>query len=197
MLITFLLLTINFPKYTLETKTYDDIRILSYRGFSEIEIKDNRVSQTFTTEENFNQIRIRLNNNLENTDSIYTFKLYNDETNELLVNQEFNSNEIKDSSNYKFKFDEINPDNNTRYRIELSLLEGKSVLSVGTYNESMYYKAYNNGSVYINDEETSDTFIFRVDEQVNRTYMSVISYLILSIIILGIEWISMEKYILN
>ena len=197
MLITFLLLTINFPKYTLETKTYDDIRILSYRGFSEIEIKDNRVSQTFTTEENFNQIRIRLNNNHENTDSIYTFKLYNDETNELLVNQEFNSNEIKDSSNYKFKFDEINPDNNTRYRIELSLLEGKSVLSVGTYNESMYYKAYNNGSVYINDEETSDTFIFRVDEQVNRTYMSVISYLILSIIILGIEWISMEKYILN
>ena len=197
MLITFLLLTINFPKYTLETKTYDDIRILSYRGFSEIEIKDNRVSQTFTTEENFNQIRIRLNNNHENTDSIYTFKLYNDETNELLVNQEFNSNEIKDSSNYKFKFDEINPDNNTRYHIELSLLEGKSVLSVGTYNESMYYKAYNNGSVYINDEETSDTFIFRVDEQVNRTYMSVISYLILSIIILGIEWISMEKYILN
>ena len=197
MLITFLLLTINFPKYTLETKTYDDIRILSYRGFSEIEIKDNRVSQTFTTEDNFNQIRIRLNNNHENTDSIYTFKLYNDETNELLVNQEFNSNEIKDSSNYKFKFDEINPDNNTRYHIELSLLEGKSVLSVGTYNESMYYKAYNNGSVYINDEETSDTFIFRVDEQVNRTYMSVISYLILSIIILGIEWISMEKYILN
>lgn len=197
MLITFLLLTINFPKYTLETKTYDDIRILSYRGFSEIEIKDNRVSQTFTTEDNFNQIRIRLNNNYENTDSIYMFKLYNDETNELLVNQEFNSNEIKDSSNYKFKFDEINPDNNTRYRIELSLLEGKSVLSVGTYNESMYYKAYNNGSVYINDEETSDTFIFRVDEQVNRTYMSVISYLILSIIILGIEWISMEKYILN
>ena len=115
----------------------------------------------------------------------------------MLVEEEFNSSNIQDGSNHKFNFDDINPTKNTRYRIELTKASGESVLSVGTYNESEYYKAYNNGSVYVNDEETSDTFIFRIDYRCERTYMSIISYLILSVLILGIEWISLSEYIIS
>ena len=196
MLITFLLLTINFPKYALDKNTYEDIRVLSYRGFTEIEIGENKVSQTFTTSDTFNEIRVRLNNNSEQEESIYLFRLY-DDNNELLVEEKFNSSNIKDGSNPKFNFDDINPTKNTRYRIELSKISGESVLSVGTYNESKYYKAYNNGSVYVNEEETSDTFIFRVDNECVRTYMSIASYLGLSVLILGIEWISLREYIIS
>lgn len=197
MLITFVLLTINFPKYTLEENTYDDIRILSYRGFSEIEIDEDIISQTFTTNDTFNQIRIRLNNSDESTSSIYSLKLYNDETDELLYENTFDSKNVSDGSNKRFQFNEVNPKNNTRYRIELTKLEGSSTLSIGTYNESIYYKAYNNGSVYINNEETSDTFIFRVDERIERTYMSIPSCLILSAIILIGEYITLKEYILS
>lgn len=196
MLITFFLLTINFPKYTLDKNTYEDIRVLSYRGFTEIEIGGDTISQTFTTSDTFNEIRVRLNNSNEQEESIYLFRLY-DDNNELLVEEEFNSSNIQDGSNHKFKFDDINPTKNTCYRIEISKISGESVLSVGTYNESKYYKAYNNGSVYVNDEETSDTFIFRVDYRCERTYMSIISYLILSILILGIEWLSLNEYIVS
>ena len=196
MLITFLLLTINFPKYALDKNTYEDIRVLSYRGFTEIEIGENKVSQTFTTSDTFNEIRVRLNNKSEQEESIYLFRLY-DDNNKLLVEEELNSSNIKDGSNPKFNFDDINPTKNTRYRIELSKISGESVLSVGTYNESEYYKAYNNGSVYVNEEETSDTFIFRVDNECERTYMSIASYLGLSVLILGIEWISLREYIIS
>ena len=196
MLITFLLLTINFPKYALDKNTYEDIRVLSYRGFTEIEIGENKVSQTFTTSDTFNEIRVRLNNRNEQEESIYLFRLY-DDNNELLVEEELNSSNIKDGSNPKFNFDDINPTKNTRYRIELTKVSGESVLSVGTYNESEYYKAYNNGSVYVNEEETSDTFIFRVDNECVRTYMSIASYLVLSVLILGIEWISLREYIIS
>lgn len=196
MLITFLLLTINFPKYALDKNTYEDIRVLSYRGFTEIEIGENKVSQTFTTSDTFNEIRVRLNNKSEQEESIYLFRLY-DDNNKLLVEKEFNSSNIKDGSNPKFNFDDINPIKNTRYRIELSKISGETVLSVGTYNESKYYKAYNNGSVYVNEEETSDTFIFRVDNECVRTYMSIASYLVLSVLILGIEWISLREYIIS
>ena len=193
MLITFLLLTINFPKYTLNEETYEDVRVLSYRGFSEIEIADNTITQTFTTKDSFNQIRIRFLNINEDVESIYIFRLY-DETNQLLVEEEFNSNDIANNSNHKFNFDNITPSKNTCYRIEISKLEGSSVLSIGTYNESEYYKSYNNGSVYINDEETSDTFIFRVDAVNKRTYISIPSYLILLILILGIEYVNLKEY---
>ena len=196
MLITFLLLTINFPKYTLNEKSYDDIRILSYRGFSEIEINEDVITQTFKTADPFNQIRIRLNNSDESISSIYSLKLYNDETNELLHETTFESIDVSDGSNKRFPFNEVNPNNYTRYRIELSKLEGPSTLSIATYNESIYYKVYNNGSVYINDEATSDTFIFRVDERTVRTYMSIPSYLILSAIILVGEYIILKDYIL-
>ena len=197
MLITFILLTINFPKYTLKTDTYEDVRILSYRGFSDIEIKDDKISQTFTTSDSFNQIRIRIYNTDEEKESVYLFRLYNNDTHELLYEEEFISSNIKNNSNPKFRFQEITPNQNTSYRIEISKVSGPSVLSIGTYNESIYYKAYNNGSAYINDKEVSDTFIFRVDEKQERTYMNILSYLLLSILILSIEWISLHEYILK
>ncbi len=196
MLITFLLLTINFPKYALDKNTYEDIRVLSYRGFTEIEIGENKVSQTFTTSDAFNEIRVHLNNKSEQEESIYLFRLY-DDSNKLLVEEEFNSSNIQDNNNHKFDFNDINPTKNTRYRIELSKVFGAPVLSIGTYNESEYYKAYNNGSVYVNEEEVSDTFIFRVDYKCERAYMSIASYLILSVLILGIEWISLNDYIIS
>ena len=197
MLITFILLTINFPKYTLKTDTYEDVRILSYRGFSDIEIEEYKISQTFTTSDSFNQIRIRFNNTDEEKESVYLLRLYNNDTHELLYEEEFISKDIKNNSNPKFRFQEITPNQNASYRIEISKVSGSSVLSIGTYNESIYYKAYNNGSAYINDEEVSDTFIFRVDEKQERTYMNILSYLLLSILILGIEWISLHEYILK
>ena len=197
MLITFILLTINFPKYTLKTDTYEDVRILSYRGFSDIEIKDDKISQTFTTSDSFNQIRIRIYNTDEEKESVYLFRLYNNDTHELLYEEEFISSNIQNNSNPKFRFQEITSNQNTSYRIEISKVSGPSVLSIGTYNESIYYKAYNNGSAYINDKEVSDTFIFRVDEKQERTYLSILSYLLLSILILSIEWISLHEYILK
>ena len=197
MLITLVLLTINFPKYTLEKDTYDDVRILSYRGFTEIEIEDDIISQTFETKDSFNQIKIRFNNKDESEESIYVFRLLNEDANELLVEEEFNSKNIKDGSNHPFNFATVSPKKSTRYRIEIEKVEGSSVLTIGTYNESSYYKAYESGSVYINDKEVSDTFIFRVDETRERTHMSIISYLILAILILGTEWVVLSEYILS
>lgn len=197
MLITLVLLTINFSKYTLEKDTYDDVRILSYRGFTEIEIEDDIISQTFETKDSFNQIKIRFNNKDESEESIYVFRLLNEDTNELLVEEEFNSKNIKDGSNHPFNFATVSPKKNTRYRILIEKVEGSSVLTIGTYKESSYYKAYENGSVYIDNEEVSDTFIFRVDETRERTYMSIISYLILAILILGTEWVVLSEYILS
>ena len=197
MLITFILLTIYFPKYTLEQKDYEDIRILSYRGFSEITINDDIISQTFTTKDNFNQIKVKFNNNNEEEKSKYIFRLYDEDHNILLKETLFNSQDISSNSYYKFKFADITPNKNTNYRIEISKLEGKNTLSIATFNESSYYKSYNNGTVYINNEEVSDTFIFRVDLVNKRSYISIISYLILSLSILGIEFISLKKYFIS
>lgn len=194
MLITLLLLTINFSKYALDTNTYEDVRILSYRGFNTIEIDNNTISQTFHTLDNFNQIKIRFNNKNEQIESIYLFRLY-DENNKLLVEEEFNSKTVKNGKNYKFNFTEIKPNKDTYYRIEISKISKDSVLSIGTYKESEYYKSYADGTVYINDDEVSDTFIFRVDLKNERTYMSVIAYLILACAILGIEYISLKEYL--
>ena len=196
MCITLILLTINFPKYTLEEKNYDDVKILSYRGFSEIEINDDKISQTFITSDAFNQIKIRLNNINEKEESIYLFRLYDDEKN-LLAEIKFNSKDIKDGSNHKFNFKKINPNKKTTYQIELSKLYGSSVLSVGTFNESIYYKSYNNGSVFINDKKVSDTFIFRVDEKNKRSYINISTYLLLTLFIFSIEWFSLKDYIKN
>ena len=194
MLITITLLTINFNKYALETKKYEDVRILSYRGFSTIDIADNTISQSFTAEDTFNQITISFNNSNEEYESIYLFELYNG-NNELLYQEKFSSNNIKNSSNHKFKFNDIPKGDN--YRISLTKLEGSSVLSIKTYDEGKYYQAYNNGSIYINNQKETGTLVFRVDEVTNRTYMSIISYLILVIFILGIEWFSLKEYIVS
>ena len=193
MLITTLLLTINFYKYTLEEKTYEDIRILSYRGFSKIEIGENTISQTFTTDNTFNQISINFENKNQEEKSTYLFRLYNTQTNELLAKKEFVSSDVK--KNYKFKFNDINTSNETTYKIEIIKLEGESLLSISTYDEGIYYKAYNNGSILINDEETTGSFVFEVAEAKKRTYMSIISYSILSLGLLTIEYICLKDYL--
>ena len=195
MLITTLLLTMNFYKYTLEEKTYEDVRILSYRGFSKIEIGENTVSQTFTTDNNFNQISINFENTNKEEKSTYLFRLYDSKTGEILAQKEFASSNV--NGNYKFKFDDINPTAETTYEIEITKLEGESVLKIGTYDEGVYYKSYNNGSILINDEEMTGSFIFRVDETHQRTYMSILSYSILSLGILAIEYVCLKDYIIN
>lgn len=195
MLITTLLLTMNFYKYTLEEKTYEDVRILSYRGFSKIEIGENTVSQTFTTDNNFNQISINFENTNKEEKSTYLFRLYDSKTGEILAQKEFASSNV--NGNYKFKFDDINPTAETTYEIEITKLEGESVLKIGTYDEGIYYKSYNNGSILINDEEMTGSFIFRVDETHQRTYMSILSYSILSLGILAIEYVCLKDYIIN
>ena len=195
MLITTLLLTMNFYKYTLEEKTYEDVRILSYRGFSKIEIGENTVSQTFTTDNNFNQISINFENTNKEEKSTYLFRLYDSKTGEILAQKEFASSNV--NGNYKFKFDDINPTAETTYEIEITKLEGESVLKIGTYDEGVYYKSYNNGSILINDEEMTGSFIFRVDETHQRTYMSILSYSILSFGILAIEYVCLKDYIIN
>lgn len=195
MLITTLLLTMNFYKYTLEEKTYEDVRILSYRGFSKIEIGENTVSQTFTTDNNFNQISINFENTNKEEKSTYLFRLYDSKTGEILAQKEFASSNV--NGNYKFKFDDINPTAETTYEIEITKLEGESVLKIGTYDEGVYYKSYNNGSILTNDEEMTGSFIFRVDETHQRTYMSNLSYSILSLGILAIEYVCLKDYIIN
>ena len=195
MLITTLLLTMNFYKYTLEEKTYEDVRILSYRGFSKIEIGENTVSQTFTTDNNFNQISINFENTNKEEKSTYLFRLYDSKTGEILAQKEFASSNV--NGNYKFKFDDINPTAETTYEIEITKLEGESVLKIGTYDEGVYYKSYNNGSILTNDEEMTGSFIFRVDETHQRTYMSILSYSILSFGILAIEYVCLKDYIIN
>ena len=193
MLITTLLLTINFYKYTLEEKTYEDIRILSYRGFSKIEIGENTISQTFTTDNAFNQISINFENKNQEEKSTYLFRLYNTQTNELLAQKEFVSSDVK--KNYKFKFNDITTSNETTYKIEITKLEGDSLLSISTYDEGIYYKSYNNGSILINDEETTGSFVFEVAEAKKRTYMSIVSYSILSLGLLTIEYICLKDYL--
>lgn len=195
MLITTLLLTMNFYKYTLEEKTYEDVRILSYRGFSKIEIGENTVSQTFTTDNNFNQISINFENTNKEEKSTYLYRLYDSKTGEILAQKEFASSNV--NGNYKFKFDDINPTAETTYEIEITKLEGESVLKIGTYDEGVYYKSYNNGSILTNDEEMTGSFIFRVDETHQRTYMSILSYSILSLGILAIEYVCLKDYIIN
>ena len=195
MLITTLLLTMNFYKYTLEKKTYEDVRILSYRGFSSIEIGENTVSQTFTTDNNFNQISINFENTNKEEKSTYLFRLYDSKTGEIFAQKEFASSNV--NGNYKFKFDDINPTAETTYEIEITKLEGESVLKIGTYDEGVYYKSYNNGSILTNDEEMTGSFIFRVDETHQRTYMSILSYSILSLGILAIEYVCLKDYIIN
>ena len=193
MLITTLLLTINFYKYTLEEKTYEDIRILSYRGFSKIEIGENTISQTFTTDNTFNQISINFENKNQEEKSTYLFRLYNTQTNELLAQKEFVSSDVK--KNYKFKFNDITTSNETTYKIEITKLEGESLLSISTYDEGTYYKAYNNGSILINDEETTGSFVFEVAEAKKRTYMSIVSFSILGLGLLTIEYICLKDYL--
>lgn len=150
MLLTFLLLAINFPKYTIEQQTYEDVRILSYRGFSDIEIGNNFIIQTFQTKASFNQIRIRFNNKNTDISSLYLFELLDKEGN-VLVEEEFDSKKIKDGSNHKFNFAKIKPNKEEEYQIRISKIKGESVLKIGTYNESPYYKSYNNGKVFINE----------------------------------------------
>ena len=141
------------------------------------------------------EISINFENTNKEEKSTYLFRLYDSKTGEILAQKEFASSNV--NGNYKFKFDDINPTAETTYEIEITKLEGESVLKIGTYDEGVYYKSYNNGSILINDEEMTGSFIFRVDETHQRTYMSILSYSILSFGILAIEYVCLKDYIIN
>ncbi len=191
LLISITLLTINFPKYALDIQTYEDVRILSYRGFDTINIEDNTITQTFTAQDSFNQIKINFTNNETATSSIYLFSLYG-ENKELLYSEKFNSNTIKNNSNYKFKFNTLKKG---KYSIEITKLEGKNVLGIKTYNEGKYYTVYSLGNIFINNNKTYGTFVFRVDYVNERTYIKPLSYIIISSVLIIIELISFKAII--
>ncbi len=190
-ILSILLLIINFDKYCIQKKKYDDINVAIKRNNSQIEeIYNKEIKQSFITNKPFNQITLSLNKNEKNDiNNIYHFVILDDLENEI-VNQEFDSEDIIGSQTKTFKFETITPNNEFRkYTIKLySESKSNDNVELLAFYGGENYDIFKNGELKINDNiQKNKDILLKVENNHKRTYMSKKIYVLLGILVLLIE----------
>ena len=194
-----LLLIINFDKYCIQKDVYYDKVTMLRKGNSEGIIEDiynKKIEQTFVANKKFNSITLNFNkDNANTTNNKYYFVLLDEQENEL-VRQEFYSKDIKDGLNKKFKFDYIKPNGKQKYKILIYTEDNlEDSINLAGYSGGNSYNVYPTGDIKINGEDVKNLdLLLKVENQNKRTYMNWKQYIIISIMILIIEFLIYYLY---
>lgn len=191
-LLTIILLGVNFPKYTINKSNYYDTRINQVKTRSSVltNLSEKNVEQTLKTDGSFNNISLKFIKKDETTPTNYKFTLY-DKNKDIIYQEDFSSDDVKNNKYKNFSFDEVKPKEKEEYIISVTSIDATADNAIGLESYSYYpYKTYPDGKLMVNGEDTGASLTFKVQEKVKRSYTRVSIYLTISFIILIIEGIA-------
>lgn len=192
------LLVINADKYCIHKNIeYDKVamQLNSYNTYNDI--ANNEIEQEFIADKKFNSVSIKFTKNNKKKNNKYNFILTDENGNEL-VKKEFYSDSVKNREYKTFNFEYIQPRGITKYKIKLSAennSEDYCLLGVRLYSDITKFDIYPEGNLIVNGEEYNGDIVFKVENKIERTYISKTLYLFLSIFIIVMEFYVFYPYI--
>ncbi len=195
---TICLLVINADKYCIHKNIeYDKIamQLNSYNTYNDI--ANNEIEQEFIADKKFNSVSIKFTKNNKKKNNKYNFILTDENGNEL-VKKEFYSDSVKNREYKTFDFEYIQPRGRTKYKIKLSAennSEDYCLLGVRLYSDITKFNIYPEGDLIVNGEKYNGDIVFKVENKIERTYISKTLYLFLSIFIIVMEFYVFYPYI--
>lgn len=152
---------------------------------------NHQVSQTFQSQISFNFVEISIAKISANT--VFTFQLIDEDSNSILYSEDFSVDEDQQKVKKVFRFSEIEPDDNTNYRIQISRSEmgadGALLLdkkSKGKYDD---VDVYARGELMINNQPmNNEDLTFIVADYSERTNVPKAVYISIIFIILAVIW---------
>lgn len=197
-IITIILGIVNFQKYVLKTQVYYDKIVMQAKSNESgiAKIGENVITQTFKADKKFNCIAIEFLKE-DTKDVTHYYFTIKDSCDKELVKEEFNSDEVTNNSYKTFFFDYITPRENEEYTIQIYSEDATREESIGiaTYYGYSNYDIYPNGILKINGEEIEQDITFKVQNRRERTYISKQLYIVIFMIIIGIEIFAFYPYI--
>ncbi len=192
------LLVINADKYCIHKNIkYDKVamQLNSYNTYNDI--ANNEIEQEFIADKKFNSVSIKFTKNNKKKNNKYNFILTDENGNEL-VKKEFYSDSVKNREYKTFDFEYIQPRGKTKYKIKLSAennSEDYCLLGVRLYSDITKFNIYPEGNLIVNGEKYNGDIVFKVENKIERTYISKTLYLFLSIFIIVMEFYVFYPYI--
>ena len=192
------LLVINADKYCIHKNIeYDKVamQLNSYNTYNDI--ANNEIEQEFIADKKFNSVSIKFTKNNKKKNNKYNFILTDENGNEL-VKKEFYSDSVKNREYKTFDFEYIQPRGITKYKIKLSAennSEDYCLLGVRMYSDITKFDIYPEGNLIVNGEKYNGDIVFKVEDKIERTYISKTLYLFLSIFIIVMEFYVFYPYI--
>ena len=192
------LLVINADKYCIHKNIeYDKVamQLNSYNTYNDI--ANNEIEQEFIADKKFNSVSIKFTKNNKKKNNKYNFILTDENGNEL-VKKEFYSDSVKNREYKTFDFEYIQPRGITKYKIKLSAennSEDYCLLGVRLYSDITKFDIYPEGNLIVNGEKYNGDIVFKVENKIERTYISKTLYLFLSIFIIVMEFYVFYPYI--
>lgn len=189
----------NYPKYCLRKNTYYDKIEMQQRDDDQYKIAQNTITQTFTTNKNFDSLSIKFYKNNNKQLTHYNLIIENEKQEEI-VKQEFTSDNVNSDEMKIFNFKKIKPNGNEKFAIKIYSNDATEnntleITSSGLSN----YDVYHDGEMYINGQELNKDMMFNVLKKNVRNYVSNGLYIIGFLVIIVIEgyvfypWIRKEK----
>ncbi len=188
--VTVVLLISNYSKYVVKEDTYKDKVIVQnkVKGLELKKIGNKKIAQNFKSSKEFNMITIEfLKGNVKST-THYKFTLY-DENKNILDEQSFTSDDVRDWKSREFKFNTQKPNGEREYTFEIKSNDATDddCIGISSYFQD-YYSVYDDGTLLVNDEKKENADLrFMVKNENTRTYTNIWIYLSICVIILGIE----------
>lgn len=193
------LLIINYYKYAVKEKKYEDKCVMQIYSSNEqiiTNIGNKKIQQTFKAHNKFNQILIKFKNKNTQNKTEYYFTL-RDIYGNIIHKEVFSSLTVQDGKYKTFKFQEIIPkDNNNEYIVEIYKENNFETDSIGIENFSKVgYDVYPEGKLIIDGQEVIGDITFKVQNEITRSYTSKTFYILLSITIIITEMFALYPYI--
>lgn len=186
--LTLIIFLTGFNKYT--NKTYKNILIakdttnkIKYISLD----KNNSIEQSLNLSRNFNKIKLKFKYDNENTD-IYNLKILNSNK-EIVYNQDF---EIKDLKNKKYTTFSLNKTMDAGlYYVKLTTSSSNPIKLALSYKKEFDF--YPSGKLLINNNYSEGDLMFEVIDRKKTSIYSIMEYIILSLIVIFIEYIVFIK----
>jgi len=154
MLMTILLACVNAPKLIVDIDSRNELRVNQPSGNKYSELSLEKTVQIFQAENIFNSVDIKfINDNI--VDQKYIFLLENS-YGEILAENEFSSNDIKNEKYYTFRFEDVLPNGIEEYAIVLSSVNKyeKNISICGVSDKKNDY--YDFGQLIVNGKNIGD-----------------------------------------
>lgn len=199
MVSTLFLIAVNYSKLTVDKEMFwDKIVVVNTNDTLDtknVKISDKTMGQTFKTSKKFNSIAIRFRKEDTKDTTNYQFKLYNSKG-ELIYQENFNSDDITDDTYKTFSFKYIIPKEKEVFTMQITSEDATDDNSIGLWAMCKNkFSIYPDGKATLNGEFYDIDWMFKVQNENVRTYVSKKVYIILSIIIIGLEVFGFYPYL--